>query len=111
MKLLEKQEYKTIESLLENYDLFTEPTEDYLAAMKELIEFFDVPVYRDFLDYFYFNRHKYKNRYPDNRSMFSYLRKILFVQEPTLYMVRKEIVYKSAMLFYKYNVLEKEVNQ
>jgi hypothetical protein len=26
-------------------------------------------------------------------------------------MVRKEIVYKSAMLFYKYNVLEKEVNQ
>ena len=106
MKLLEKQEYKTIEGLLTNYNLFTEPTENYLCAMRELIKFFDVDIYRDFLELFYFKRHEYKNRYPDNRSMLRYLSKKLYVQEPTLYMIRKEIVYKSAMIFYKYSILK-----
>ena len=108
MKLLTKNEYNSIEELLRAYKLGTDMGEPYKLAMKEIIEFFDKDTYRDFLNIFYFDRYKYINRYADNRSLFNYLCGALFVQEPTLYMIRKEIVYKAAMLFYKYNVLNKE---
>ena len=99
MKLLNENEYKIVENLLKEHK------EENKEAINEIIIFFDVPVYRDFLQLFYFDRHKYKNRYPDNRSMLQYLCKILFVQESTLYMIRKEIMYKSTMIFYKYKLI------
>lgn len=108
MKLLTKSEYNGIEELLRAYKLCEEMEEPYKLAMKEIIEFFDKDVYKEFLNIFYFNRYKYINRYKDNRSLFSYLCSKLYVQEPTLYIIRKEIVYKAAMVFYKYNVLNKE---
>lgn len=106
MKLLTKSEYNGIEELLRAYKLCAEMEEPYKLAMKEIIEFFDKDVYRDFLNIFYFDRYKYINRYADNRSLFNYLCNELYVQESTLYMIRKEIVYKSAMIFYKYNFIK-----
>ena len=100
MRLLEKNEYIQVENLLKNYKL-----ENNQNAMNEIILFFDVPIYKEFLKLFYFERYKYKNRYKDNRSMLRYLTDKLYVSEPQLYMVRKEIVYKSAMVFYKYKIL------
>ena len=108
MKLLPKNEYDLIEQLLQNYKYFTEPTSNYLKSMNELITFFDIPIYKEFLTYFYFNRSQYKNRYPNNRAMLNYLCNKLYVQESTLYSIRREIVYKATMLFYKYDVLKEE---
>ena len=106
MKLLNKKEYDFVEDLLKSYNIDFPTSQEYYFAIKEIIHFFNVPIYKDFLELFYFKRYEYKNRYPDNRSMFTYLSKKLFVQEPTLYMMRKEIVYKSAMILYKHNILE-----
>lgn len=108
MKLLQKNEYNRIEELLRAYKLNNDMGETYQLAMKEIIEFFDKDIYKEFLNIFYFDRYKYINRYADNRSLFNYLCSELYVQEPTLYMIRKEIVYKSAMIFYKYNIFGKE---
>ena len=107
MKLLAKTDYDKVEELLRVYCLNAVATweEPYKKAIDEIIEFFNVPVYNKFLELFYFRRNEYKNRYPDNRSMFNYLCQLLYVQEPTLYMMRKEIIYKSAMIFYKYNLI------
>ena len=76
-----------------------------LLAVSELAEFFSDEPYKTFLDVFYINRYSYKNRFPSNRSLFKYLSKTLYVQEPTLYIMRKEIIYKSAMIFYKYKII------
>lgn len=105
MKLLSKDNYEKVEELLRNYETMKVLEISFSEAYKELIEFFNIPLYKEFLKIFYFNRYQYKNRYPDNRSMFKYLSSKLFLQESTLYMIRKEIVYKSAMIFYKYNIL------
>lgn len=106
MKLLNKKEYDFVEDFLKSYKIDFPTSSTYYCAIKEIINFFTVPLYEDFLQLFYFERYNFKNRYPDNRSMFTYLSNKLFVQEPTLYMMRKEIVYKSAMILYKYNILE-----
>ena len=103
MRLLERNDYKKVENLLKEKQNIEE--EQYKIAIEEITKFFDVYMYKEFLNLFYFERYKYKNRYSDNRSMMRYLCKKLFTSEPQLYMVRKEIVYKSAMIFYKYNLL------
>ena len=107
MRLLSKSEYDTVEELLRAYGIAAELEEPFNSAMKELITFFNKSVYKDFLQFFYFDRHKYINRYPDNRSMMTYLCNKLYIQEPTLYIVRREIVYKAAMIFYKYDIFNK----
>ena len=106
MKLLNKPEYDFVEDFLKSYKLDFPTSQKYYFAMNEIIKFFNVPIYKEFLELFYFERYQYKNRYPDNRSMFTYLSNKLFVREPTLYVIRKEIVYKSAMILYKYDILE-----
>lgn len=105
MRLLPKEVYSIVEELLRAYKLNAVPEEPYKLALEEIISFFDVPTYREFLDLFYFTRHQYLYRYPDNRSMLNYIGEKLFIQENTYYQIRKEIVYKSAMIFYKYGLL------
>lgn len=106
MKLLPKNDYNAVEELLRVYGIAATMEEPYKKSMEEIIEFFNVPVYKDFLYAFYFNRYQYMNRYNDNRSMMRYLCSQLFVSEDKLYGVRKEIIYKSAMIFYKNNVMK-----
>ena len=106
MKLLSKKDYDFVEYLLRDYFKCTSVSDNYKKSIEEIIDFFNVPIYKEFLELFYFKRNEYSNRYPDNRSMLRYLCDKLYVQEPTLYMVRKEIVHKSAMIFYKNNILE-----
>ena len=111
MKLLGKKEYNFVEQTLRTFGLATQLEEPFESAKKEIVEFFNISPYDEFLQLFYFNRHEYRNRYRDNRSMFTFLCKKLYVQESTLYMMRKEIVYKSAMILYKYNILQEFKNE
>ena len=105
MRLLPKETYSIVEELLRTYKINAIPEEPYKLAMNEIIDFFNTPIYREFLELFYFDRHNYLYRYPDNRSMLNYIGSKLFIQENTYYQIRKEIVYKSAMIFYKYGLL------
>lgn len=106
MKLLNKKDYKAVENLLRSYRTNDNLSDTYLKAINEIINFFNYEIYKEFLEIFYFERHQFKNRYPDNRTLFSYLSTKLFLREPTLYVIKKEIVYKSAMIFYKYRLME-----
>lgn len=112
MRLLSKNEYKRVEELLRSWRGYEEKAElksgesYYGKAIKEIVDFFHDDIYSKFIKIFYFDRKDYKNRYPDNRSLFKYLEEKLFVQEPTLYVMRKDIVYKAAMIFYKYRLLK-----
>ena len=105
MRLLERNDYITVENYLKEYKIKKVDDTTYKKAFKELIEFFSESPYKDFLTEFYFNRYNYKYRYSSNRLMFKFLSEKLFLEEPTLYAIRKEIVYKAAMIFYKYDML------
>lgn len=105
MKLLSSNEYKKVEYFLRNYTQFENLTNNMNNAIMEIKDFFNIPLYKELLDVFYIHRYDYKNRYPTNATLFSYLSEKLNLQEPTLYVMRKEIVYKSAMIFYKYGEL------
>ena len=105
MKLLTKNEYSAIEELLRAYDLCGTMEEPYKKAMEEIIHFFNKDLYKEFLDIFYLHRYQYIHRYPSNSDLFVYLSQKLFVQQPTLYVMRKEIIYKAGMVFYKYQIL------
>lgn len=105
MKLLDKETYKKVEKFLYNYK---EDKNDFTKnkVYNEIITFFSVSsLYTEFLNIFYLNRFDFKNRYPTNSSLFLYLKTKLYIEEPTLYVVRKDIIYKSAMILYKYNFL------
>ena len=103
MRLLPKKECKKIEEILRTSD---SNNADIKKAVKEIKDFFEVEIYADFLKLFYFERYKYINRYIDNRSMMKYLSERLYSAESQLYVVRKEIIYKSAMIFYKNDILK-----
>lgn len=106
MRLLKRTDYLAVENYLKDYKIKNNDDIKYKKAFKELIEFFSESPYKEFLTEFYFNRHDYKYRYPSNRLMFKFLSEKLFLEEPTLYAIRKEIVYKAAMIFYKYDILK-----
>lgn len=105
MKLLNNSDYKKVEKYLKEYYLITKVSNEYKKSINEILQFFKQTPYKEFLDIFYLHRFQYKNRYPSNSILFSYLSQKLFLQECTLYVIRKDIVYKSAMIFYKYNLL------
>lgn len=106
MKLLSKENYDKVEKYLREYKGYNVKTIEYIKSIEEIINFFVETPYKDFLNIFYFDRREYKNRYPSNRLLFRHLCKTLYLQEPTLYIIRKEIVYKSAMIFYKNGILK-----
>ena len=105
MKLLTKKECNDIENLLKNHNLDKTASDEYIKAIKEIKDFFNNHDYKYFLEVFYFYRNNYINRYPSNRLLFKYLRQKLYLEESTLYAMRRQIIYKSAMVFYKYNIL------
>lgn len=106
MKLLSNEIYNRVETLLREYYNNDNTIIEYTESMREIKQFFNASPYKEFLQIFYFDRYKYKYRYPSNRMLFAYLCGILHVEEPTLYNIRREIIYKSAMIFYKNNIME-----
>lgn len=107
MKLLTRDEYDKVENMLKDFYAkeIVEPPYLYKEAIEELKAFFIAEPYKTFLEIFFLNRHQYKYRYPSNSMMLKYLSDKLYLQEPTLYIMRREIVYKASMIFYKYNLL------
>lgn len=104
MKLLKKDEYKKLEEYLREYKDYVD-NKNYVKAINELVSFFSDIEYSSVLNIFYLQRNSYLNRFPTNQALFSYLNCLLAIPIPTLYVMRKEIVYKAAMIFYKYDLL------
>ncbi len=103
MRLLTNNEYKKIENLL------YENNSDNISiqcSIREITNFFKGTEYHEyFLTKYYFNRNQYKNRYPKNSMFFKQICKELYIEEPTLYIIKKEVIYKAAMIFYKNGVI------
>lgn len=109
MKLLNNTEYRFVEKMLRNSYMYS-PTSKLNVIIQELFSFFDNQQYTDFISIFYIERYMYKNRYANNRALFQFLSRKLAIPESTLYLMRREIVYKSAMLFYKHSLYCEEDN-
>lgn len=108
MKLLSNEIYNKVETLLREYHNCDNTIIEYIKSINEIKQFFNNSPYKEFIQIFYFDRHKYRYRYPSNRMLFAYLCNLLHLEEPTLYNIRREIVYKSAMIFYKNDIIEGE---
>lgn len=107
MKLLTKTKYKEIENILYKYNKEYKKNILITKSITEVLEFFNSsPPHLYFLDMYYFKREKYKNRYPDNSALFKKLCRDLYIVESTGYDVKRELIYKIAMVFYKNGVIK-----
>jgi len=105
MKLIDKATYKEIELILlnaQNEDL----PDNTKQALKELHDFFYGSLHYEFIKAYYFNRYKYKYSCPNVADLFKKIYHDLYIEEPTLYQIKKEVIYKAAMIFYKNGVLK-----
>lgn len=80
MKLLTNDEYKKIEKILYNNK---ETAGIIYNSIENVKQFFSGRPHIYFLENYYLNRDKYKNRYPSNSSMLRKICKDLYIQEPT----------------------------
>lgn len=103
MKLLTNNVYKKVEKLLYNYKNTTD--EIIKKSLIELSEFFNGTDHMYFLEHYYYYRDDYKNRCPKNSTLFDYICKKLYIEKPTLYIIKKEVIYKATMIFYKNGVI------
>lgn len=103
MKLLSKETYKKIEKIL--YDAHETTDPKVTKALEALNNFFKGSEHEEFLNTYYYNRHKYNNRCPKNSMLFKKICNQLYIEEPTLYIIKKEVIYKAAMIFYKNGVI------
>lgn len=103
MKLLTNEVYRKIENLLYSRNIIVNT--NTLAALKKLEDFFKGTDHMYFLKNYYYDRKNYKNRYPKNSMLFKQICKELYIEEPTLYIIKKEVIYKAAMIFYEKGVI------
>lgn len=104
MRLLPKSEYKKIENILYNSENIDDI--NIQNSLAELNAFFENSLWHKyFLEKYYYSRYQYKNRFAKNSDFFKYICTELYIEEPTLYIVKREILYKAAMIFYKNGVL------
>ena len=84
MRLLPKSKYKEIENILYSYGQKIYNKQNIIDSINEIEEFFEnSPPHKYFLDIYYFNRHKFKNRYPTNSSLLNKICKDLYIEQPT----------------------------
>lgn len=104
MKLLPKETYKKIEEILYNYKKCN--NDQIRKSIKEVKEFFIDRPHVYFLDKYYITRNEYKNRFPANSIWLKKICDDLYVEEPTGYRIKQELIYKTAMIFYKNGVIK-----
>ena len=103
MKLLTKEIYDRVENILLNYKNTVD--ENIRKSLVELSMFFKGTDHMYFIQHYYYCREDYKNRYPRDSNLFEYICKKLYIEKPTLYIIKKEVIYKAAMIFYKNGVI------
>lgn len=103
MKLISNETYQKIEGIL--YNCLGTTDLNIKKSIDSLNNFFKDTDHLYFLQNYYYNRDSCKNRYPRNSLLFRKICKDLFIEESTLYIIKKEIIYKAAMIFYKNGVI------
>lgn len=103
MKLLTNEIYGKIEGILYNY--WNTTNENVKKSLVELGKFFNGTDHMYFIENYYYNRQNYKNRCPKDSMLFDQICKDLYIEKPTLYIIKKEVIYKMAMILYKNGVI------
>lgn len=103
MKLIDNETYQKIEGIL--YNCLTTNDLNVKKSIESLNNFFKETDHLYFLQNYYYRRNLYTNRYPRNSLLFKKICKDLYIEEPTLYIIKKEVIYKAAMIFYKNGVI------
>ena len=104
MKILENWQYKYIEKCLFNYNSLLnsnlETEKRMLAAINNAIKFFRGTLHKTMINEYYISVNKYKRKY-SRAGHYKYVcLDLLHIEEPTGYVIRREIIYKIAMNCY-----------
>ena len=104
MKILSNGQYKYIEACLFNYDnLFNskDKTEQQMVkAINETINYFSGTSHEKMMREYYFNAKTYLKKYTKAGHYTHVCLDIIHTEEPNGYVIRREIVYRVAMMCY-----------
>lgn len=104
MKILSNGQYKYIEACLFNYDQLsrsTDPAEQKIVkAINETISYFSGTSHEIMLREYYFNANTHLKKYTKAGHYTHICLDLIHTEEPNGYVIRREIVYRVAMMCY-----------
>lgn len=115
MRILENWQYKYIEKCLFNYKQLLNSTleteKKMVLAINEALTYFKGQPHEIMMTEFYFNRHKYTKRYTVTGHFRHVCMNLLYMEEPNGYVVRREIVYRIAMICFELHIFRSKINK
>lgn len=108
MKIITNEQYKFIEHWLYNYNilpLFTGTSEQkLLKAINETVKYFEGTGHEIMMREFYFNSKTHLKKYTKAGHYTHVCLDLVHTEEPNGYVIRREIVYRVAMMCYALGV-------
>lgn len=108
MKIITNDQYRFIEYWLFNYDQLcdttNEPGPKLLKAINETINYFSGSQHEIMMREYYFNSKKYLQKYTRAGHYTHVCLNLIHTEEPNGYVIRREIVYRVAMMCYALGV-------
>ena len=110
MRLLENWQYKYIEKSLFGYKQLQESNleseKKILLAINSSLEYFKDTPHETMMREFYFNRHKFVNRFTVTGYFRYVCQELICTEEPNGYVIRREIIYKIAMMCFELHLFK-----
>lgn len=110
MRILENWQYKYIEKSLFNYNSLLnsnlETEQKMLAAINETIKFFKGTIHETMIHEYYIKRDKYRKKYSGLGHYRYVCLNLLHLEESSGYVIRREIIYKTAMYCYALGIFK-----
>lgn len=108
MKILNNGQYKYIEACLFNYNELSHSTDTIeqkmLKAINETLNYFSGTSHETMMREYYFNSKTYLKKYTRAGHYTHICLDIIHTEEPNGYVIRREIVYRVAMMLYALGV-------
>lgn len=112
MKIIEQWQYKYIEKCLYNFDKLKEShleTEKKMVqAIEQALQFFKGTSHEIMVTEFYFRATHYRKKMTPKGHYRFVCTELIFTEEATGYIIRKDVVYKIAINCYAYGIFKLE---
>lgn len=110
MRILENWQYKYIEKSLFNYNSLInsnlETEQKMVKAINETIKFFKGTIHETMINEYYIKRDIYKKKYSSSGHYRHVCTNLIHLEESSGYVVRREIIYKTAMHCYSLGIFK-----
>lgn len=113
MRILENWQYKYIEKCLFNYKQLVNSTleteKKMVLAINEARNYFKDTLHEAMMEEFYFNRNKYSKKYTVTGHFRYVCTELLCTEEPNGYVIRREIIYRIAMVCFELHIFKTKI--